>query len=86
MTKLVEALLEQLRNKSYRVLRVEQEEKPILYPVDLFGFHFGKVDVPGHLGGNLTPNFARYINQGFDAVREDLVARIDAAADESKIA
>lgn len=79
MTNNVEALLKQLKDKSYKSYRVNTEEVPILYPVDFFGFHMGRNASCGTVGGNVTPNYKRIITKGFDAVREELVATVSAA-------
>ena len=84
MTKNIETLLRQLREKTYRAYRVKTVETPILYPVDFFGFHLGMNKMNEHVGGNVTPNYKRMLTQGFDAVRRELVANMDAAEDPGK--
>lgn len=84
MTNNVQALLKQLRDKSYKSYRVNTTEAPILYPVDFFGFHIGTNNPCSAIGGNVTPNYKRMITKGFDAVREELVTSISGVGDEQK--
>ncbi len=84
MTEQINALLEQLRSKSYRNLRNNTEGMPITYPIDFFGFHFGTKDTCIHFGGNVTPNYKRVITTGFDVVREELVGAIASTDDIEK--
>ncbi|MBQ9939655.1 MAG: pyruvate formate-lyase [Oscillospiraceae bacterium] len=85
MTKLVEALLKQLKDNSYRQYRTKETESPILYPVDLFGFNMGcGKPLKGADGGNVSPNYKRIITMGFDATRKELTESISAAEDEAK--
>ncbi|MBE6981561.1 MAG: pyruvate formate-lyase [Ruminococcaceae bacterium] len=73
MTKNVELLLRQLKDKSYRSLRTMEKEEPILYPVDYFGFHIGTNErLPSGGSGNLTPAYDRVIRMGFDGLRQEL--------------
>lgn len=78
MTAAVKALLDQLKSREYRLLRTEPEAKPILYPVDFFGFHMGCSERPEVQSGNLSPNYGRIIAGGFDRLREELVQSIAA--------
>lgn len=84
MTKHIEMLLQQLKDKEYRKLRSPDAEGPILYPLDYFGFHLGKPDKLIANEGNVTPDYERVITKGFDAIREELVASIDNATDPEK--
>ncbi len=86
MTKTIELLLRQLKDKSYRRLRTLEREAPILYPVDYFGFHMGKNEKQISRGGNLTPNYARVIAKGFDGIRRELVAGIEQTTDPERVA
>lgn len=87
MTKNVEALLKQLKDKSYKACRTKQDVSPILYPVDVFGFHIGNNEkFRGDDGGNVTPNYKRVMTKGFDVIRQELVESIEKAVDENKIA
>ncbi|MBE6959680.1 MAG: pyruvate formate-lyase [Ruminococcaceae bacterium] len=86
MTKNIEALLQQLKDKDYRKLRSYDAEGPILYPIDFFGFHLGKPEKLIPKEGNVTPNYSRIITKGFDAIREELVVSIQKATDPDKIA
>ena len=86
MTKNIEAFLQQLKDKGYRSLRKADAEGPILYPVDFFGFHLGKPDKLIPKEGNVTPNYAYIITNGFDALRNELVAAINDATDPEKAA
>ena len=87
MTKKVEALLKQLKDKNYKACRTKQDVSPILYPVDVFGFHIGNNEkFRGDDGGNVTPNYKRIMTEGFDAIRQELVESIEKAVDENKIA
>ncbi len=73
MTKKVEILLNMLRDKSYKNYRTCNEQQPILYPNDFFGFHFGLDKKCGNGRGNLTPNYKRIMEKGFDTIREEIV-------------
>ena len=86
MTKHIEALLQQLKDKEYRKLRRSDVETPILYPVDFFGFHMGKAEKLIPMEGNVSPDYERIITKGFDALREELVASINSTTDLDKIA
>ena len=88
MTEIVKRMLEDLKSKQYRSLRVLDEERPILYPIEYFGFHFGKNEVQRHGkndSGNVTPNYARMMEKGFARVRREIVDRINAETDAQKI-
>lgn len=84
MTQQVQALLEQLRSREYRALRTDGAEKPIVYPVDFFGFHMGSSRRPKAYPGNLTPNYKRIISTGFDALREQVLCSIQAHPDPAR--
>lgn len=85
MTKKVEALLRQLKDKSYRQYRVREDRLPILYPVDFFGFHMGQKErFRSDDGGNVTPNYKRIITKGFDEIRRELTERIAIETDGEK--
>ena len=86
MTETVRLMLEQLKSKRYRELRTTSHDEPILYPVEYFGFHFGGTEIFTHDGGNVIPNYARVISDGFDATKERIVSRMNGEKDESKIA
>ena len=74
MTRNVEALLNQLKDKSYKAFRTKEDRFPILYPVDVFGFHIGNNErFNGDDGGNVTPNYKRVMEKGFDAIRQEIV-------------
>lgn len=77
MTKQVQALLNQLRDKSYKAARTMTEEFPVIYPIDFFGFHLGKNEPMRSGVGNITPNYKRVITLGFDAVRRELVHSLE---------
>lgn len=68
MTELVTALLEQLKSKEYRKLRQSDEAPPIIFPVDMFGFHFGSNVILPSCGGNWTPDYPRVLRDGFDGI------------------
>lgn len=84
MTENVKVLLNQLKDKSYKKYRVHFEQTPILYDNDFFGFHFGanKACDPGR--GNVTPNYKRVLEKGFDSVRKEIEDNISATLDEKK--
>ncbi len=84
MTERVKAYLEQLKDKGYKKYRVNDNEKPIVYPVDFFGFNIGTSKIYGRSGGNVTPDYKYIITNGFDAVRKKLVTNIESATDENK--
>ncbi|MBR7098464.1 MAG: pyruvate formate-lyase, partial [Clostridia bacterium] len=87
MTEIVKRMLEVLKSKEYRSLRVLDEERPIVYPLDYFGFHFGKNEEQLHRlndSGNVTPNYTRMMNKGFLQVQRELEERIAAERDEQK--
>ena len=86
VTEQIQALLQQLKDKEYRKLRHANKDGPLLFPVDFFGFHLGKPDKLVPKEGNVTPNYARVITQGFDALREELVTAIESTSDPHKIA
>lgn len=87
MTKNVEALLCQLKDKSYKACRTKSDRSPILFPIDVFGFHIGNNEkFSFDYGGNVTPNYKKVISKGFDAIRQELVCSIEKAVDENKIA
>ena len=77
MTEYVQALLNQLKDKSYKKYRVMTDRTPILYPVDFFGFHIGNTKrFEKDDGGNITPNYKRIISKGFDKIRREIVYSI----------
>lgn len=83
----IERLLSQLKDKSYRQYRIYESATPILYPLDMFGFHMGTGQrLPQDDGGNLTPNYGNIITLGFDAICQHLNERIQAATDPASIA
>ncbi len=89
MTEIVKQMLQDLKSKQYRSLRVLKEERPIVYPLDFFGFHFGKNEVQLHGkndSGNVTPNYERMMKKGFAGVRAELVDRIQSETDAEKLA
>lgn len=62
------------------------EAAPILLPGDDFGFHKSCTDVSrGQRAGNYTPDYARVMAEGFDAIIEKLKKRVAAETDLKKI-
>lgn len=52
MTSTIEKMLDQLKDKRYRQYRIHSQSTPILYPLDLFGFHMGTAErLPQDDGG-----------------------------------
>lgn len=84
MTKNIEVLLKQLKDKQYKNYRVKETEEPIVYPIDFFGFHIGSNRSYGKSCGNVTPNYKRVMTMGFDALCEELRDNIAATDDEDK--
>lgn len=84
MTKQIEALLKQLNDKSYRNLRTESEEFPVIYPIDFFGFNLGKNELCPANGGNITPNYKRIISEGLDSVYKKIYDRAETETDPQK--
>lgn len=84
MTKNVELLLSQLLDKSYKNYRIHTTQKPILYPNDFFGFHFGAPIKPTMKEGNLTPNYKRIMEKGFDVVVQEITNSISLTSDQNK--
>jgi len=90
MTEFVSKMLQQLNSKSYRACRSQstarEDEHPILYPVDIFGFHHGSNWRQESHGGNLTPDYPMLLNLGMDGIRQQLVTRISQSSDPERIA
>ncbi len=84
MTEFTKELLDELRSRDYRSLRRDGEEKPILYPTDLFGFNLGAPRREKSLEGNLSPNFEKVINLGFLGLREELLASLAHAENDER--
>ena len=63
MTPTIERLLSQLKDKSYRQYRIYESATPILYPLDMFGFHMGTgqrlPQEPGAHGGAVRSRAGR---------------------------
>ena len=59
-------------------------EKPLIHDGDIFGFNRStSIKSPWRMG-NVTPNYARIITQGFDKVISDIKENIKNSNDESK--
>lgn len=86
MTENIEKRLKELTDKSYIVYRTKEEEFPIAYPEDLFGYHLGVNRRPSAACGNVTPNYKRVITKGFDAIRSEIVEKLsEAESDEKRV-
>ena len=85
MTKNIEALVKQLKDQSYKKYRTKTTSEPILYPVDVFGFHIGNNEKKHSLGGNVIPSYKRIISKGFDEIRREIEFSISKATEQSKI-
>lgn len=59
-------------------------EKPLIHDGDIFGFNRSTIIKPPWRMGNVTPNYARVITQGFDKVISDIKENIKKSNDESK--
>ena len=87
MTAIIQELLKQLKDKSYRALRTKDVEIPILYPVDYFGFHFGKnAEQLYRSGGNISPNFERIMTRGLNAIADEIRSTMASTNDDAKLA
>jgi len=69
MTQLIKELLTQLKENRHKQYRSEQIEKPIAYPLDLFGFNFGTPFKAHWSVGNVTVSFPAALAKGFLAIR-----------------
>lgn len=85
MTDIIRSMLDQLKSKSYRKLRTTTMDKPILYPNEYFGFHFGSAEPHKGGPGNVVPNYGRVISRGFDGVRADIREALRSATTEDQI-
>lgn len=81
MTELTERMLDQLKSKDYRNYRVMGDDKPILFPVDIFGFNLSSINRDLTIEGNLAPNYRKVIERGFLPLRDDLYARVKSESD-----
>lgn len=87
MTELVRALLEQLKNKSYRQERSsDPDAKAVIYPVDCFGFNLGIDFTPKSADGNLAPDYERLLAMGMDKLRDEISLSRSKASEPERIA
>ena len=80
----IEKLLAQLRDGSYKQYRTQETEKPVVYPLDVFGFNFGTSEKTRWSSGNITPNFEKALSVGLLAIKDELEASIAKAESEEK--
>lgn len=85
MTKTVELSLAQLRDGSYKKYRARETEKPVVYPLDVFGFNLGSSRQLLWGSGNVTPNFPRAIAKGFLAIRDEIEHAMSKTDESSKL-
>ena len=64
---------------------VIENEKPVLYEQDDFGFNRSSDHIVVPQGGNVTPNYARIINCGYDKVIEQLKEAMSKTNDKEKL-
>ncbi len=85
MTNRIYEQLKFLKEKKNRALRIYEEEMPILYPDDFFGFHLGKNKIlDWGPSTNMTPNYPRVMASGFDALRAEIAENATKTDDEAK--
>lgn len=63
---------------------VTRLEEPVLFDIDSFGFNRYTDFFPPARPGNVTPNYARVINCGFDRIVSDIKLAISETNDEEK--
>ena len=85
MTQLIKELLTQLKENRHKQYRSEQIEKPIAYPLDLFGFNFGTPFKAHWSVGNVTVSFPAALAKGFLAIREEIVNSMKRAQTEEQL-
>ena len=84
MTELINKMLSQLKSREYKALRIHNEERPILFPVDIFGFNFGANVRKLSTEANLSPNYRKVFERGLLALRDELAVRADTAQSKEK--
>lgn len=80
----IKALLDQLKAKEYKSLRLYKEPKPIIFPIDYFGFNIGSPEKTRHCGSNNTPDYEFVINTGYEAIKNMLSENIKKTDDNEK--
>ena len=86
--------MERLTAESFRVCEMLAAECPTLYSNDIFGFHRYQKDLPCYElscgisspvnnPGNITPNYRRIMDLGFDAILQDLTSKKSTANGDS---
>lgn len=68
--------------KTYR--KLAEKEKPVIFDIDSFGFNRFTKTKFSHSWGNITPNYARIITDGFDKTIENINTAIAKEKDDSK--